>query len=163
MNPLDQLKDVHLPDPVSWWPLALGWWIVIVISLVAIIGLISWYVMQHKRSAAKRAALRELSSISPHDTHWQAQVNELVKRVALCYFPQNQIAGLHSEQWTDFLACHLPNDKQAQFRRAFGQMQHALYQVQNNDDNVVVIEQVRYWMKTALPPSKKSIEERADV
>src|SRR5690606_8976602 len=29
-DPLSQLADIHLPDAVGWWPLAPGWWAVIV-------------------------------------------------------------------------------------------------------------------------------------
>ena len=35
---LQQLRDVHVPDSVSWWPLAIGWWVII--GLVALIALL---------------------------------------------------------------------------------------------------------------------------
>ena len=29
------LRDLHLPDAISWWPLAPGWWIVLGLALIA--------------------------------------------------------------------------------------------------------------------------------
>ncbi|MBL4711699.1 MAG: DUF4381 domain-containing protein [Gammaproteobacteria bacterium] len=30
------LKDIHLPEPILWWPLAPGWWMVIALLFVAV-------------------------------------------------------------------------------------------------------------------------------
>ena len=27
---LAQLRDIQLPEPISWWPLAPGWWVLII-------------------------------------------------------------------------------------------------------------------------------------
>ena len=27
-DPLQDLRDVHMPDPISWWPPAFGWWMI---------------------------------------------------------------------------------------------------------------------------------------
>jgi len=32
------LKDIHLPDAITWWPLAIGWWLLIVMVIAAIYG-----------------------------------------------------------------------------------------------------------------------------
>jgi len=32
-NPLVNLKDIHLPPPVSFWPPAPGWWILALLMI----------------------------------------------------------------------------------------------------------------------------------
>ena len=56
MVDLSGLRDIHLPKEPSWWPLAIGWWIVIggVIIALMIGGIIflKWY--RHPRHYALR-------------------------------------------------------------------------------------------------------------
>ena len=48
-NPLAELKDVHLPAPVSIFPLATGWYIVIAIIFILIAVLTWWQLRRHKK------------------------------------------------------------------------------------------------------------------
>ena len=50
-NPLDQLADIHLPDPVSWWPLAPGWWMLLGLA-VSIFIAVALLVAARKRKIA---------------------------------------------------------------------------------------------------------------
>src|SRR5690606_20856396 len=64
MNPETlPLRDLHLPDPVGWWPLAPGWWILLALVLVAL--LLAWRVLhlRRRRNAARRLALAELARL----------------------------------------------------------------------------------------------------
>ena len=36
-DPLQQLRDVHLPPDPSWWPPAPGWWILAAVIAVIIL------------------------------------------------------------------------------------------------------------------------------
>jgi len=38
-QPTLNLRDIHLPDPISWWPIAPGWWMIIasVILVIAVV------------------------------------------------------------------------------------------------------------------------------
>lgn len=38
---LDNLHNIVVPDPVSWWPLAYGWWFMITVVL----GLAGWLML----------------------------------------------------------------------------------------------------------------------
>ena len=106
---LAQLKDIHLPEPISWWPLAPGWYLLIVVGLSGL-GLVLFLLYRwHARGRAKRQALKLLQiyqdQYKRHENSQEtsAKINELLRRVALVYFPRVNVAGLHGEAWLDFL------------------------------------------------------------
>ena len=93
----DQMHDIVVPDPVSWWPLAPGWWVV---ALALAIALIWWGVQRYhrwKNNAYRRAALKELENVA------SADIPALVKRVCLSSYPREQVATLSGEAWLEFL------------------------------------------------------------
>lgn len=106
---LAHLKDIHLPEPIGWWPLAHGWFILFGVLLSALF-FAGWGIARlYARGRAKR---RALLLIAEYEKHYQndpnsqlttARVSELLKRVALAYYPRVQVAGLQSEQWLTFL------------------------------------------------------------
>ena len=82
------LRDIHLPTPVSWWPLADGWWLCVALLVLAAVALAWWWRGTPSRRA-RRAALAELAEIESHyardgDGHACAQaVSRLLRRLAL--------------------------------------------------------------------------------
>jgi type II secretory pathway pseudopilin PulG len=108
-NQLAQLKDIHLPEPIGWWPLALGWYILIGLLLIALLGSLVWIYRYYQQGRAKRQALRMLKDYVQRyqqDNNHQlmsARLSELLRRVALAYFPRSQVASLEGEAWIAFL------------------------------------------------------------
>lgn len=99
---LDRLHDIAVPPPVSWWPLAPGWWVIVGIGLVLLaVGVVAAISRWH-RNRYRREALRELGELSPA-AESLAVVAELVKRVALAAYPRDQVASLTGEPWLAFL------------------------------------------------------------
>ncbi|WP_394167538.1 DUF4381 domain-containing protein [Photobacterium piscicola] len=95
------LADIHLHAEPSFWPLAWGWWAVIIISLVLISCL--GYRLHHRNHhlAAKKEALTMLKMYQFEDG--VTAINTLLKQAALSYFPRAVIAPLTGEQWLCFL------------------------------------------------------------
>ena len=93
----DQMHDIVAPDPVTWWPLAPGWWVVLLALGLALIWLGSRRYRRWKQNAYRRAALRELQSMPA------SELPALVKRVCLATFPREQVASLSGEAWLEFL------------------------------------------------------------
>lgn len=107
-NPLADLRDIHLPEPVSWWPPAPGWWLLALLSLVVVAGLL-WLWRYRRRQTPRRAALAELTQLRAtfqrdgDGTAVAAGVSTLLRRLALVHFPRNQVAGLVGDTWLQFL------------------------------------------------------------
>lgn len=106
---LAQLKDIHMPEPISWWPLAPGWYGLMALGLFLLIALLYWLRHRAQEARLKREALLLLATYKKayeKDLNAQlacAQLSELLKRVALVYFPRQQVAGLQGKEWIDFL------------------------------------------------------------
>jgi hypothetical protein len=107
-NPLEQLRDIHLPDPVSLWPLAPGWWLLAASTLIAIATIVFFFVRHRRRNAYRRAALAILNDIESlrvngdHSLYLQ-QLNQLLKQTALVMDDSKNISGLSGKQWLQFL------------------------------------------------------------
>ena len=57
------LKDIRYPSEIDWWPLAIGWWLIIFIIFLVLIFLGHKYYNQWKKNRARRLALNELKEI----------------------------------------------------------------------------------------------------
>ena len=110
---LSQLRDIHLPDPVSWWPLAPGWWILLALAILipltvyALVKLRKRHRVRHAwRGVAQGelAALRQslaAKQLTPHQT--VAALSVLLRRAAITSLPRDQVAALSGEAWLAFL------------------------------------------------------------
>lgn len=103
------LRDLHLPEPVGWWPLAPGWWALMAVAVVGLVWLLLKYRQRWRRSAARRYALRQLRRyVDAYVNHRDAvmlgsQLSALLRRTMLAYAPREKVAGLTGEDWLAFL------------------------------------------------------------
>lgn len=156
MNPLQDLKDIHTPTTIEFWPPAYGWWVLAIIIIVAVSLLIIWVKKARKESIAKRQALKSLQQIDGSNLNCVSELNQLLKRVAMTYFPNQNVQEMHGSQWTAFLVKTLPSKKAKGFSESFDSMQQTLYQAHasENAEFLSYSQSVETWIKHALPPNK---------
>lgn len=96
---LDQLHDLALPERVSWWPLASGWYVLAGVLLLCAL-MVLWRVwLGWRANAYRRAALRELA-IAPD----AAAVALVLRRTALAIAPRALVASKQGADWADWLS-----------------------------------------------------------
>lgn len=103
MENLPEIKDIHIPDGVSIFPLAYGWWIILfgVIFAIVLIKLILLII----RTSKKFYALNTLKNISTDKPVLTAvSVSELLRRI--CILKYKNANALYGQSWIDFLNLH---------------------------------------------------------
>ena len=146
------LNDIHTPKPISDFPIAIGWWILIA-SIIALFTYSIKKIITNKRlNKDKKIALKSLI------THNNINFDEallLLKWVAMQYFDRASIAKLHGNHFQLFLSSQLPEKHKPRFEQltetAFKQ-QYQLVHQQSEVDNFK--EGVALWIKQALPPKR---------
>ena len=103
-DPLAQLRDIHLPDPISWWPLAPGWWLLIIITVIGLVIAGRLLVNRYMERSYRRQALAQLKQLN-HDNCQQqlVAVFELLRQVAMSAYPQSNFASLAPDDFVYFL------------------------------------------------------------
>ena len=82
------LRDIHLPAAVSWWPPAMGWWILAAVLLGGLIAA-AWGAYSRRRLRLQRAALNELEQLEHRyatggDAHAYARgLSRLARRLTI--------------------------------------------------------------------------------
>lgn len=105
----DELTDIMTPDAASAWPLAEGWWIVISIATVLILGLAFFAFRLLRGSQGRRWALSEIDKIANEFNQTDdystlaSKLSILMRRAAMTNRPRNFVAGLVGEDWLAFL------------------------------------------------------------
>ncbi|MEN8142961.1 MAG: DUF4381 domain-containing protein [Thermodesulfobacteriota bacterium] len=107
-DPLTQLRDIHLPEPVSWWPPAPGWWLMALVAVVLLVVGGRALLKYIRRNRYRRVALAELRRLRGKKTKYTAQellerLASLLRRVAIQSCGRQQVASLVGERWLRFL------------------------------------------------------------
>ena len=107
-SPLDRLADIHLPDSVSWWPLAPGWWILLALVIIALIGFFMWR-QRKTQNVYRDVAQHQLDGIyadyqqTQNAAAYLQALSLLLRRIALTAYPHSFNASIKGKEWLQWL------------------------------------------------------------
>lgn len=122
MIKLEQLQPIALPAPVSWWPPALGWWLISALLLVCSLayGYYKWRRQQQLQATSatrldplRENALQQLQQLpkplaNEQAGPWLQQLNQLLKRICAVRYPDTPSHTLNGREWLLFLDSRCP-------------------------------------------------------
>lgn len=108
-----RLRDLHLPEPIGWWPPAPGWWLLA--ALVPIALLVGTLARRRDAARRRRATLADALDgcladwRSDGDTgRYHARVARLLREAAIARAGAPRVAGLAGRRWCDWLGALAP-------------------------------------------------------
>ncbi len=156
-DPLAQLRDIHLPEAISWWPPAYGWWLLAIgLFIVLSIGsflLYRFWVKRHYR----RLALKQLNTIAKQQ--WDDQrlcllIAELLRQCAISVgIPA--AAKAQGQQWQAILAMAM--DKEFALLLAVGRYQQHTAAI----DQQALLDAAQQWIKQSMRVKNRLSKETA--
>lgn len=150
---LDALRDIHLPDPVSGWPPAVGYWLLLALAAIAVV---LWY-LRYRRFAIRRAASQELKLLelqfkTHNDSHALARaVNVMLRRTLLSLEPRDQVASLTGQNWMQRVHACVAESGFTFSDRVQQLLTEDVYKASTEVDAKALVSECRQWIQQ-LPP-----------
>ncbi|WP_223668506.1 DUF4381 domain-containing protein [Kangiella shandongensis] len=153
---LEQLRDVHAPATVDWWPLAPGWWVIIgLVILLAVLFAIKLY-LKKRYYRYSRLAIAELEQLkTSHEPRWLAKAQNIMRRVSLCYLPPQDIKQLAQTEWQELLRATNNRSLSEQTLEAFVDLPYKPARASSDLNRVQVLNEVIDWTSQLPVQSKR--------
>ena len=152
-NPLVNLKDIHLPPPVSFWPPAPGLWILAVLLITSLFFGGVWFFRRYKKRKPKTEALRILKDLQILHQNSQDEVaslrnlSNLLRRTALTFYDNDEVASLQGSSWLEFLD---KTGKTKEFSQGAGKvLGYEVFQQKVNPDMNALFPLVKKWISSS--------------
>jgi len=149
-NPLVNLKDIHLPPPVSFWPPAPGWWILALLLTSSLFICSVYLYRKHKKRKPRIEALRILKDLEILYQNSQDEVvslrnlSNLLRRSALTFYDKDAVASLQGSSWLEFLD---KTGKTKEFSQGAGKvLGYEVFQQKVNPDMNALFLLVKKWI-----------------
>lgn len=143
-----QLADISEPASIGLWPLAPGWWLVILVCLSLVAALGYWLWRRYQRHRLNQQALYLLTQYwqqqqrQPDSAHFLRQVNQLLKRHCR-NLGQHAPLALSGEQWASCIQQHTP----AHSHTLINEYNDQLYHAQPSIDLTRLYPDIQQWIR----------------
>jgi hypothetical protein len=100
------LKDIHLPDVINWWPPAIGWWLLAILIPLFCFFLFWLYKRLTRKTAiktAKKLILQIKQNTQVDDKQKLTELSQLIRRVAISLSTRAETASLTGQAWLEYL------------------------------------------------------------
>lgn len=104
----ESLRDIHLPDAISWWPPAIGWWIVLALIILAIIFVPKLY-RRITYTPLNKVVNKTFEKIiaeykeNNNDKHLLIETSQFLRQTAMSYCGRDKVAQLTGDKWVQTL------------------------------------------------------------
>jgi hypothetical protein len=107
---IDPLRDIHGIDPAPWWPLAAGWWLIMLGILLG--SLLAWWLWRQRRlyplGRWQKDARRRLQQLrkrlkSAPTKELAGELSELLRRIAIARCGRKKTASMTGKAWLAWL------------------------------------------------------------
>jgi hypothetical protein len=153
-NSLSQLHDIEGIDSISFWPLAIAWWVIIFIALAMFATIAIIYCRKQKFSRSWRnSVLKQLANIEINinkldNYDASIELSELIRRIAIQLHSRKECAGLTGDKWLEWLTTNDPKQfdwsKNAEW---IANVQYAKDISVNRREILLVVNSIRRWVK----------------
>ena len=157
---IDGLRDIHLPGAISWWPPAIGWWILLALLIAAFIFIPKLY-RRVTFIPLKKVANTTFKNIidkyknNNNDSQFIIETSQFLRQTAMSYCGREDVAQLTGEKWVQ--ALNKLTD-QAHFNDEIKQtLINAPYQKNSRIDAEQLINAVQNWLSN-LPKQPKGLD-----
>lgn len=151
MPPIQDLpiREIHLPQEISGFPPAIGWWL-----LIIFVPIVSYFLIMLIQKLLQKTAIKEakklLKQLQTNETLTPLEkviaLSSLLRRVAVNLDSKTNIGGLTGRAWLDYLDVSL---KDAPFKNGVGRcLADAPYQKElpPNVDLTALFDLAKTWL-----------------
>jgi len=103
---LNNLHDITVPERVGFFPMAPGWYVVLLLLLTLLFHFGYSYYKAYKKEQYRRDAKKELETLNDKNRENAIALLALAKKVGITAYGRAVVVPLQGDNWWDFIASH---------------------------------------------------------